>query len=199
MLESAWKLALPPSVMFAVALWGIGAASFWRDEAATLSAVRRSLPQLWRMLGHTDVVHGAYYLLMWVLVRALGTTESAARPVGTHAARWPRSASVSQDHSSTVLPLPAGADIIVNRAGPPSRPNSPGRATTPPVPGPATRPATASTWPDPTAAIISPACGSPKAVGGGAAGPGRARPPPETPAAALPGDDHGRVVARGVL
>lgn len=77
--ERAWKLALPPSVMLAVALWGIGTASFWRDEAATLSAARRSLPQLWRMLGHTDAPHGAYYLLMWVLVRVLGTTEFAAR------------------------------------------------------------------------------------------------------------------------
>jgi hypothetical protein len=35
------------------------------------------------------------------------------------------------------LPLPAGADTTVTRAGPPSRPNSPGRATTPPETPPA--------------------------------------------------------------
>jgi hypothetical protein len=48
------------------------------------------------------------------------------------------------DRSSTVLPLPAGADTTVTRACAASRPNSRGRETTPPAPGPAAPPATAS-------------------------------------------------------
>ena len=57
----------------------------------------------------------------------------SARPAATHAARPASPPSAIQDRSSTVLPLPAGADTTVTRAGPPSRPNSPGRATTPPA------------------------------------------------------------------
>src|SRR5271156_217029 len=45
--------------------------SLWFDEGATSSAsASRSLPELWRLLGHIDAVHGLYYLLMhgWVAV-----------------------------------------------------------------------------------------------------------------------------------
>lgn len=39
--------------------------SLWYDEGATISAAAsRSLPQLWRLLGHIDAVHGLYYVLM---------------------------------------------------------------------------------------------------------------------------------------
>jgi mannosyltransferase len=60
-------------------LWGISAPSYWRDEAATLSAVSRSLPQLIRMLGHVDAVHGLYYLLLWPVTTVAGTGELATR------------------------------------------------------------------------------------------------------------------------
>ncbi|CAI9406259.1 glycosyltransferase family 39 protein [Aestuariimicrobium sp. T2.26MG-19.2B] len=40
--------------------------SLWADEGATLSAVQRSWPQLWALLGHIDAVHGVYYALMKV-------------------------------------------------------------------------------------------------------------------------------------
>jgi mannosyltransferase len=44
---------------------GIGHPSLWFDESATISAsAGRSLPELWRLLGHIDAVHGLYYLLM---------------------------------------------------------------------------------------------------------------------------------------
>jgi mannosyltransferase len=66
-------------VMAFVALWSIGGASLWRDEASTLSAVRRPLPQLWRMLGRTDAVHGLYYLLMWPVARVAGTSAADVR------------------------------------------------------------------------------------------------------------------------
>jgi mannosyltransferase len=75
----AWQLALPAGATLCMTLWGITGASFWRDEAATLSAVRRPMPALWRMLEHTDVVHGLYYLIMWPLVRVLGFGELGAR------------------------------------------------------------------------------------------------------------------------
>ena len=39
--------------------------SLWFDEGATISAsASRGLPELWRLLGHIDAVHGLYYLLM---------------------------------------------------------------------------------------------------------------------------------------
>jgi mannosyltransferase len=75
----AWQLALPAGATLGMTLWGITGASFWRDEAATLSVVRRPVPVLWRMLEHTDVVHGLYYLIMWPLVRVLGFGELGAR------------------------------------------------------------------------------------------------------------------------
>lgn len=51
---------------FAVALCAAGAArpSLWFDEAATISAATRSIPQLWDLIGHIDAVHGLYYLGM---------------------------------------------------------------------------------------------------------------------------------------
>ncbi len=73
------RVSLPPVVMLALALWRIGGASFWRDEAATLSAVRRPLGVLFHMLGRTDVVHGCYYLMTWVVIRIFGTSELALR------------------------------------------------------------------------------------------------------------------------
>jgi mannosyltransferase len=60
-------------------LWGIDGPSYWRDEADTVSAVSRSLPQLIRLLGHVDVVHGLYYLLLWPVARVAGTGEIATR------------------------------------------------------------------------------------------------------------------------
>ena len=57
---------------FAVLLSAAGAArpSLWFDEAATISAGSRSVPELWRLLGNIDAVHGLYYLLMhgWLAV-----------------------------------------------------------------------------------------------------------------------------------
>lgn len=74
-----WAPAAPAAITLAVALWGISGPSLWRDEAATVSAARRPIGDLLRMLTHVDAVHGAYYLLMWVVVRAGGTSELALR------------------------------------------------------------------------------------------------------------------------
>lgn len=60
-------------------LWGIDGPSYWRDEGDTISAVSRSLPQLSRLLGHVDAVHGLYYLLVWPVAQLAGTGEIATR------------------------------------------------------------------------------------------------------------------------
>ena len=76
----AWLIpACAALATLAVMLWRIGVPSLWRDEGATLSAAHRSLPQLIRMLGHLDAVHGTYYLLIWLLVRVAGSGELALR------------------------------------------------------------------------------------------------------------------------
>ncbi len=74
-----WMRVLPSAVTFCALLIGITTPSYWRDEAATLAAVRRPLGELVRMLGNVDAVHGAYYLLAWAIARAFGTGELAMR------------------------------------------------------------------------------------------------------------------------
>jgi len=74
-----WTVIAPAAVTLAVMLWGITAPSYWGDEADTVSAESRSLPQLVRLLGHVDAVHGLYYLLMWPVVRVAGPGEFATR------------------------------------------------------------------------------------------------------------------------
>jgi mannosyltransferase len=75
----AWLPLVPALVTLLVGLYKITGPSFTRDEGATLAAVHRSFPQLVSMLGHVDVVHGAYYALIWVVVRIGGSGEFALR------------------------------------------------------------------------------------------------------------------------
>ncbi|MFF5260648.1 glycosyltransferase family 39 protein [Actinomadura viridis] len=70
---------VPSAVTFAVAVWGIRGPSLWRDEAATLSAVRRTPGELWSMLQNIDAVHGLYYFLLWPFVRWFGDSEIVVR------------------------------------------------------------------------------------------------------------------------
>jgi mannosyltransferase len=74
-----WERALPALLTLAVVTWRIQGPSYWRDESATLSAVTRPAGDLLRMLGHADAVHGAYYLMIWVVVRVFGTAELVTR------------------------------------------------------------------------------------------------------------------------
>jgi mannosyltransferase len=74
-----WTLIAGPAVTLAMTVWGIGARSYWADEADTVSAVSRSVPQLIRLLGRVDAVHGLYYLLLWPVARVAGTGEFAMR------------------------------------------------------------------------------------------------------------------------
>jgi mannosyltransferase len=72
-------MAIPPVVTFVVMLWGITGPSYWRDEAATMSAAERPLSSLLRTLGNIDAVHGAYYVIVWVMVRLGGPGELVTR------------------------------------------------------------------------------------------------------------------------
>lgn len=76
---SVWVAIVPALVTLLVVCYQIQRPSLWRDEGATLAAVHRSLPQLVRMLGHIDVVHGAYDLFMWFEVRLAGSSTLAIR------------------------------------------------------------------------------------------------------------------------
>jgi mannosyltransferase len=62
------RLLVPWAIaVFAAVISGAWASrpSLWFDEGATISAsASRTLPELWRLLGHIDAVHGLYYLLM---------------------------------------------------------------------------------------------------------------------------------------
>jgi mannosyltransferase len=70
--STAGKFDPAAVAVFAVAVSAAGAArpSLWFDEAATISAGSRSLPELWRLLGNIDAVHGLFYLLMhgWLMI-----------------------------------------------------------------------------------------------------------------------------------
>ncbi len=78
-MRSGWLLVMPAVVILAVVLCQVQWLSFWRDGGAILAAVHRSLPQMLRMLGYQDAVHGACCLLMWFWVRVSGGGEMALR------------------------------------------------------------------------------------------------------------------------
>ena len=74
-----WAWLVPPAVTLALGLWGITGSSYWRDEAATMTAVQRPFGALLRMMGNVDAVHGVYYMVMWAVVRLGGTGEVVTR------------------------------------------------------------------------------------------------------------------------
>src|ERR1022692_1778409 len=69
--------AAAPAVTLAMMLWRIQRPSYWRDEGGKLAAVQRPFGELIRMLGNVDAVHGAYYMIIWVVVRSGGTGRFA--------------------------------------------------------------------------------------------------------------------------
>src|ERR1700727_3057965 len=74
-----WMRAVPPAATLALMLWRITTPSYWRGEGATLEAGGPPFGALIRMLGHTDAVHGAYYMIIWVVVRLGGSGEFSTR------------------------------------------------------------------------------------------------------------------------
>jgi len=57
----------------------LGVPSPWRDEAATVDAAQRSVPQILALLVHQDAVNGAYYLCLHPVILLLGTSPAAIR------------------------------------------------------------------------------------------------------------------------
>ncbi|MGI5161175.1 glycosyltransferase family 39 protein [Microbispora sp. CA-102843] len=72
-------ILVPAVLALAAGLWDLGGPPPWRDEAATVSAVGRSFPQLAHLLQSVDAVHGLYYALMHVVAGLSGTGEVALR------------------------------------------------------------------------------------------------------------------------
>lgn len=68
----------PAALMLGLGLLGLDRHSVWRDEAASLVAARRSLPELWMMLHHVETVHAVYYTVLHVWLQ-LGSGEVWAR------------------------------------------------------------------------------------------------------------------------
>ena len=75
----AWMWFLPSVLMVGLGLWDVTRPSYWRDEAASLTAVHRSFGQLVRTLGNVDAVHGVYYMILWPVVRVAGSGELVTR------------------------------------------------------------------------------------------------------------------------
>lgn len=64
---------------FAFAVAASWLPSPWYDEAATISAATRTLPQLFAMLQNVDAVHGVYYTLMHFWLGAVGYSPFTLR------------------------------------------------------------------------------------------------------------------------
>jgi mannosyltransferase len=77
--DQPWLALIPALITFGVTLYQIGRPTLWQDEISTLSDISRSLPQMFHLLGHIDAVHAAYYVIMWVVVKAIGTSTVALR------------------------------------------------------------------------------------------------------------------------
>lgn len=70
---------IPAILAAAVTTTEIGRPELWRDELATWSAASRPLPQLWRLLHHTDAVLGPYYVVEHVWISVFGDSATALR------------------------------------------------------------------------------------------------------------------------
>ncbi|HEX4444337.1 MAG TPA: glycosyltransferase family 39 protein [Galbitalea sp.] len=79
-LGSRWGLPIVLGI-FGTAVASIGSwiPSYWGDEAASVMSAERSLPSLFRMLGHVDAVHGTYYVFLHFWIGAFGASEFSTR------------------------------------------------------------------------------------------------------------------------
>ena len=67
-----------------VSLLGSWIPSLWGDEAASAMSAQRSIPSLFRMLGHVDAVHGTYYLGLHAWVQVLRRIRVLAASAQRH-------------------------------------------------------------------------------------------------------------------
>jgi mannosyltransferase len=72
-------LVIPAAAALVVGGYHLGQLSLWRDEAYSLEAADRSIPQIFALLRHTDAVNGTYYLFMHGVIGLLGTSATALR------------------------------------------------------------------------------------------------------------------------
>lgn len=68
--------ALVAAAYVALGSWHV---SLWYDEAASLAAAGRDLPDLVAMTGNVDAVHGLYYALLHAWIEVAGTSAFAVR------------------------------------------------------------------------------------------------------------------------
>lgn len=75
-----WLVPLLPALAaLAVSSLGLSGPAFWRDEAATVSMVRRPMDEMTAALGQVDLVHALYYFALRPWAWAFGTGEIAVR------------------------------------------------------------------------------------------------------------------------
>ncbi|MFF5565705.1 hypothetical protein ACFY7Z_08395 [Streptomyces sp. NPDC012623] len=61
----ALAVVVPAALALVLGLWGIRReGTLWGDEAVSYEVAHRTLPEIWRTLGHVDAVHGLYYLFL---------------------------------------------------------------------------------------------------------------------------------------
>jgi mannosyltransferase len=70
---------IPAIVGLITGVYHLGVPPLWRDEAATKAIASRSIGQILATMPHDDVVHGAYYLVVHVFIRLLGSSNGAIR------------------------------------------------------------------------------------------------------------------------
>lgn len=74
-----WDAVAVAALATALSAAGAARPSLWFDEAATISASTRTVPQLWAMVHNIDAVHALYYLLMHGWFAVFPATEFLAR------------------------------------------------------------------------------------------------------------------------
>ncbi len=117
-----WAIAVLTAVISGA--WA-GRPAFWFDESATISAsASRTLPELWKLLGNIDAVHGLHYLLMhgwfaifpptefWSRVPSVLAVAAAAAGVTVFTRRFStRTTAVSAGAVFAILPRTTWAGI----------------------------------------------------------------------------------------
>ncbi|MEY9969612.1 hypothetical protein ABIA33_007701 [Streptacidiphilus sp. MAP12-16] len=69
----------PMVLTLVLGLYKLSQPELWRAELASWSAASRSVPQLFRLLGHVDTSSGAYYLFLHFWIKIFGDSIVALR------------------------------------------------------------------------------------------------------------------------